>query len=112
MAALECTIRFTASASWTPPITGSFRKRFNKPGNRMTQFTSRLVQRLLATRTRAVTLVLTVVALLFTAISCRTVNRVTVMLPNVPGAKYIGSKECEQCHEQIYKDFQTADHSL
>ncbi len=43
-------------------------------------------------------------------ISCRTVNRNVVQLPNVPGAKYIGSKECEQCHEEIYKTFQTADH--
>jgi predicted CXXCH cytochrome family protein len=33
------------------------------------------------------------------------------MLPEVPGAKYIGSKECEQCHDKIYKDFATADHS-
>jgi predicted CXXCH cytochrome family protein len=44
-------------------------------------------------------------------ISCRTVNRSVVMLPNYPGAKYIGSKECEQCHEEICKTFQTADHS-
>ena len=48
----------------------------------------------------------------FAAISCRTVNRGVVMLPNVPGAKYIGSKECEQCHEEIYRDFATADHAL
>ena len=46
------------------------------------------------------------------AVSCRTVNRAIVMLPDVPGASYIGSKECEQCHEQIYRDFKTADHSL
>jgi len=45
------------------------------------------------------------------AISCRTVNRAVVMLPNVPGAKYIGSKECEQCHEELYRTFQTADHA-
>lgn len=44
-------------------------------------------------------------------ISCRTVNRAVVMLPNVPGAKYIGSKECETCHEDIYRDFATADHA-
>lgn len=44
-------------------------------------------------------------------ISCRTVNRAVVMLPDVPGAKYIGSKECEQCHEEIYRNFRTADHS-
>jgi len=44
-------------------------------------------------------------------ISCRTVNRSVVMLPNYPGANYIGSGECEMCHEGIYKSFQTADHS-
>src|SRR5689334_8871906 len=80
--------------------------------NRMTKLTSRLVRKMFATRTRAVALVLAVVGLVFTAVSCRTVSRVTVMRPDVPGAKYISSKECEQCHEKIYKDFQTADHSL
>lgn len=50
-------------------------------------------------------------ALSLAVISCRTVNQSVVMLPNYPGAKYIGSKECEQCHEEIYKGFQTADHS-
>jgi predicted CXXCH cytochrome family protein len=44
-------------------------------------------------------------------ISCRTVNRSVVMLPTVPGANYIGSKECEQCHEEIYRGFATADHA-
>ncbi len=45
------------------------------------------------------------------AISCRSVTRQAVVLPNVPGAKYIGSKECEQCHDALYRDFQTADHA-
>jgi len=44
-------------------------------------------------------------------ISCGTVTRPVVDLPEVPGAKYIGSKECEQCHEDIYKGFATADHA-
>ena len=51
------------------------------------------------------------VLLLGAAISCRTVNRSAVLLPDYPGAKYIGSKECEQCHEEIYKTFKTADHA-
>jgi predicted CXXCH cytochrome family protein len=50
-------------------------------------------------------------ALLVASISCRTVSRSVVILPNVPGAKYIGSKECEQCHDKIYRDFATADHA-
>ena len=30
----------------------------------------------------------------------------------IPGAAYLGSKECEQCHDKIYKDFiSTADHA-
>jgi predicted CXXCH cytochrome family protein len=78
----------------------------------MTKLPSRLLGKLVSTRTRAVVLALVAGGLVFTALSCRTVNRVTVMLPNVPGAKYIGSKECEQCHEELYRNFQTADHSL
>ena len=34
-----------------------------------------------------------------------------MQLPEVPGAKYIGSRECEQCHQTIYREFVTADHS-
>ncbi len=49
--------------------------------------------------------------LLLAVISCQTTTRQVVMLPNVPGAKYIGSKECEQCHEEIYRGFQTAEHA-
>jgi predicted CXXCH cytochrome family protein len=50
-------------------------------------------------------------ALSLAVISCRTVNRSIVMLPNYPGAKYIGSGECEMCHDEIYRNFQTADHA-
>jgi predicted CXXCH cytochrome family protein len=49
--------------------------------------------------------------LLLAVISCSTVNRAVVMLPDVPGAKYIGSKECEQCHEELYRGFKSADHA-
>src|ERR1022692_3796827 len=50
-------------------------------------------------------------ALVLAVSSCGTVTRSVVMLPNVPGAKYIGSKECEQCHEDLYRGFiNTADH--
>jgi predicted CXXCH cytochrome family protein len=49
--------------------------------------------------------------LLLVVISCATVNRSVVVLPKVPGAKYIGSSECEQCHEEIYRGFRTADHA-
>ena len=49
--------------------------------------------------------------LFLTALSCQTVHRNVVVLPDVPGAKYIGSKECEQCHDKLYRDFATADHA-
>jgi predicted CXXCH cytochrome family protein len=49
--------------------------------------------------------------LVLVAMSCGTLPRAVVLLPDVPGASYIGSKECQQCHEEIYKDFQTADHA-
>ena len=52
-----------------------------------------------------------VAVLLAATISCRTVNRSVVVLPRVPGAEYIGSEQCEQCHEDIYKEFATADHA-
>ena len=60
--------------------------------------------RILAIASGAVVLVLAV-------ISCSTISHQAVMLPEVPGAKYIGSSECEQCHEEIYRSFKTADHS-
>ena len=52
-----------------------------------------------------------VVGLLLAVISCGTVSRQAVALPDVPGAKYIGSSECEQCHDDICRDFKTADHA-
>lgn len=52
-----------------------------------------------------------VAILVLGVISCTTVNRAVVVLPNYPGAKYIGSSECEQCHEDITKTFATADHA-
>lgn len=59
---------------------------------------------------RGLVLLVLLSAFSLAVISCRTVNRSAVMLPNYPGANYIGSKECEMCHEEIYKSFQTADH--
>ncbi|MDE3099568.1 MAG: hypothetical protein KGJ88_08835 [Verrucomicrobiota bacterium] len=50
-------------------------------------------------------------ALLLTMISCTTVHRAVVQLPEYPGAHYIGSDQCDTCHDDIYKDFVTADHA-
>ena len=62
-------------------------------------------------RSRNLALAAGVVVLLLAVISCSTISNQAVMLPEVPGAKYIGSSECEQCHEEIYRGFKTADHS-
>jgi predicted CXXCH cytochrome family protein len=51
------------------------------------------------------------VVLLLAAISCSTLNRRAVVLPDVPGAKYVGSADCEQCHDEICRTFKTADHA-
>ena len=64
-----------------------------------------------ACRGRGLALIAAAGVLVLAVISCRTVNRSVVQLPDVPGAKYIGSKECEQCHEELYRGFQTADHA-
>jgi predicted CXXCH cytochrome family protein len=84
----------------------------NQPHLSPRKFPARLLRWLLPARRSTALLLAAAVFLAFAAISCRTVSRVSVALPNVPGAKYIGSKECEQCHEQIYQDFQTADHAV
>jgi predicted CXXCH cytochrome family protein len=60
---------------------------------------------------RGLTLAGGVAGVLLVAISCTTVNRAVVVVPNVPGASYIGSAECEMCHDILYRDFATAQHA-
>jgi predicted CXXCH cytochrome family protein len=50
-------------------------------------------------------------ALVLAAISCATTNRQAVVLPDVPGAHYVGSEDCDMCHDDIYQSFKTADHA-
>lgn len=45
------------------------------------------------------------------AVSCATTSqRNVVMPPAVPGATYVGSDACDQCHDKIVKDFPTSSH--
>ena len=62
-------------------------------------------------RWRSAALVAGAGVLLLAVISCSSISRQAVDLPDVPGAKYIGSQECEQCHDDITKSFPTADHA-
>jgi predicted CXXCH cytochrome family protein len=77
----------------------------------MRTFKIRPLKQIPAAWLRGLALVTIVTGFSLAAISCRTVNRPAVMLPNIPGAEYVGSKECEQCHDEIYRDFMTADHA-
>ena len=62
-------------------------------------------------RQRRAALVAGAAGLLLAAVSCGTISRRVVLLPDVPGAKYIGSSECEQCHDELCRGFKTADHA-
>ncbi len=71
----------------------------------------RILGKWVASRRRGLTIAVGGLLLLLVVISCQSVNRAVVVLPDVPGAKYIGSKECEQCHDKLCRDFATADHA-
>jgi predicted CXXCH cytochrome family protein len=43
--------------------------------------------------------------------SCSTLTRTIVVPPSIPGAKFVGSESCAQCHDEITRDFKTADHA-
>lgn len=77
----------------------------------MSQLKFSVLKKISPAHGRALAMVACGVVALVTFISCSTVNRAVVVLPEVPGANYIGSKECETCHEEIYRDFVTADHA-
>ena len=43
-------------------------------------------------------------------LSCSTLNQTIMAPPSIPGATFVGSKACADCHETITRDFRTADH--
>jgi predicted CXXCH cytochrome family protein len=44
-------------------------------------------------------------------ISCSTVERTVVIPPTIPGAEFVGSANCAECHEKINRDFHSATHA-
>jgi predicted CXXCH cytochrome family protein len=44
-------------------------------------------------------------------ISCATVNHQILAPPQIPGANFVGTDTCAQCHEDIAKNFKYATHS-
>lgn len=50
-------------------------------------------------------------ALVVVAISCSTVTRTLFAPPEIPGATFVGTESCRQCHETIVRDFTTSTHA-
>ncbi len=44
-------------------------------------------------------------------VSCVMVNRTVMAPPNIPGATFVGSKDCAQCHEDVTSGFPDATHA-
>ncbi len=44
-------------------------------------------------------------------VSCMMVNRAVISPPSIPGANFVGSKDCAQCHENVTNGFHDATHS-
>ena len=44
-------------------------------------------------------------------LSCSTTSRTVLAPPSIPGAEYVGTEKCGECHEEIVRDFRTATHS-
>lgn len=44
-------------------------------------------------------------------LSCSTTDRTIVAPPGIPGAEFVGTEKCAECHEEIVRDFRTATHS-
>jgi predicted CXXCH cytochrome family protein len=50
-------------------------------------------------------------ALALVLISCTTSNQTVVAPPGIAGATFVGSKACADCHQDVTRDFKTADHA-
>jgi predicted CXXCH cytochrome family protein len=44
-------------------------------------------------------------------LSCSTLTRTAVAPPQIPGAEFVGSDTCAECHADIVRDFKTAEHA-
>jgi hypothetical protein len=52
------------------------------------------------------------IAVIITAVSCGTVTRTVVVPPEIPGAKFVGSESCAQCHSDKNRKFANGDNSV
>ena len=80
--------------------------------NRLTSFSARFLslgQKLRERRSRLLWMSVGAVGLTMALIACATH---TIMAPpGIPGATFVGTKSCADCHEEITRDFPTATHS-
>jgi predicted CXXCH cytochrome family protein len=44
-------------------------------------------------------------------ISCGTLTKTIVAPPGIPGATFVGTQACADCHDTLVRDFKTADHA-
>ncbi|HAM72262.1 MAG TPA: hypothetical protein DCM86_11520 [Verrucomicrobiales bacterium] len=72
------------------------------PGNGETPGRGRMLGR--------VALAVAVLGIAVAAISCAT-SRTIVVAPSIPGATFIGSESCAECHAKINQGFKTATHA-
>ena len=65
------------------------------------------------TRVQASWMAFSVAAVIISAsfVSCSSLQRTVHIPPSIPGATFVGSGECAQCHEEITRDFAWADHA-
>jgi predicted CXXCH cytochrome family protein len=70
-----------------------------------------LGKKISGSRKRLLWISASVAALAVAMISCSTVTRTIVVPPSIPGATFVGTKACADCHEEIVRDFKTADHA-
>jgi predicted CXXCH cytochrome family protein len=52
-----------------------------------------------------------VFALAAILLSCATFTRTVMAPPSIPGASYIGTSACADCHDELVRDFVTASHA-
>jgi predicted CXXCH cytochrome family protein len=50
-------------------------------------------------------------ALAGAVISCGTLTRTVMAPPSIPGATFIGTVGCAECHDELVRDFRTASHA-
>ena len=69
-----------------------------------------LIRKLSGSRIKMFCITAGCVAFTTAMISCSTTQTILAP-PSIPGATFVGSKACADCHETITRDFKTADHA-